>query len=143
MKTKKPSAIVYGWYKEGEELLQSDIYWEEMLEEDVVIISLPYNDTVFEDYSKHRPDLIISIGIEINVPHYQLKKIHRHYDEPLIDNVLANIIVCQTVFTSCEVIRPRFSIFTPVYKTGERIRRTYQSLKEQIWTNWEWIVVDD
>jgi glycosyltransferase involved in cell wall biosynthesis len=30
-----------------------------------------------------------------------------------------------------------------VYKTGERIRRTYQSLKEQIWTNWEWIVVDD
>jgi len=143
MKTKKPSAIVYGWYKEGEELLQTDIYWEEMLEDDVVVISLPYNDTVFEDYSKYRPDLIISIGIEINVPHYQLSKIHRHYDEPLIDNILANIIVCQTVFTSCEVIRPRFSVFTPTYKTGERIRRTYQSLKEQIWTNWEWIVVDD
>jgi len=143
MKTKKPSAIVYGWYKEGEELLQSDIYWEEKLEDDVVIISLPYNNTVFEDYSKYRPDLIISIGIEINVPHYQLEKIHRHYDEPLIDNILANIIVCQTVFTGCEVIRPRFSIFTPVYKKGERIRRTYQSLKEQVWTNWEWIVVDD
>ena len=108
MKTKKPSAIVYGWYKEGEELLQSDIYWEEKLEDDVVIISLPYNNTVFEDYSKYRPDLIISIGIEINVPHYQLEKIHRHYDEPLIDNILANIIVCQTVFTSCEVIRPKY-----------------------------------
>ena len=24
MKTKKPSAIVYGWYKEGEEIITSD-----------------------------------------------------------------------------------------------------------------------
>ena len=56
---------------------------------------------------------------------------------------MANIIVCQSVFKNCEVMRPRFSVFTPVYKTGERIRRTYESLKNQIWTNWEWVVVDD
>ena len=129
MKTKKPSAIVYGWYKEEEELLQSDVYWEENLHEDVVVISLPYKDTVVEDYSKYRPDLIVSIDIEINVPHYQLKKIHRHYEDPIPDNVLANIIVCQTVFTSCEVIRPRFSVFTPVYKTGERITRTNSTFR--------------
>ena len=91
MKTKKPSAIVYGWYKHGEEILQSDVYWEESLYDDVIIISLPYTDNVFEDYSKYRPDLIISIGDEINVPHYQLEKIHRHYNTPMEDNVLANI----------------------------------------------------
>ena len=79
MKTKKPSAIVYGWYKQGEEILQSDVYWEEGLFDDVIVISLPYEDNVIGDYSKYQPDLIISIGNEINVPHFQLEKFHRHY----------------------------------------------------------------
>ena len=143
MKTKKPSAIVYGWYKEGEELLVSDVYFEERLFDDVVVYSLPYTDSVVEDYSKYRPDLIISMGGDINIPHYQLRRIHIQLDEFVEDNILANIIVCQSVFRSCEVIRPRFSMFTPVYKTGERINRTYEGLKNQTWTNWEWVVVDD
>jgi len=143
MKTKKPSAIVYNWYKEGEEILISDIYFQENLYDEVVVYSLPYTDNVVEDYSKYQPDLIVSFGIDINVPHYQLQQIHLKYDEMLPDNVLANVIVCQTVFRSCKVNRPRFSVFTPVYKTGERIRRTYESLVKQTWTNWEWVVVDD
>jgi glycosyltransferase involved in cell wall biosynthesis len=143
MKTKKPSAIVYNWYKQGEELLVSDVYFEEYLHDDVVVYSLPYTDNVFEDYSKYQPDLIISFGLDINVPHYQLQQIHIKQDEMVPDNVLANIIVCQTVFRACKINRPRFSIFTPTYKTGERIRRTYESLANQTWTNWEWVVVDD
>ena len=143
MKTKKPSAIVYGWYKQGEEILISDVYFEEGLQDEVVVYSLPYTDNVIEDYSKYQPDLIISFFDEINVPHYFLKKIHIHSDELHSDNILANIIVCQTVFRHTKVNRPRFSVFTPVYKTGERIKRTYQSLVNQTLTNWEWIVVDD
>jgi glycosyltransferase involved in cell wall biosynthesis len=142
MKTKKPSAIVYGWYKEGIEILDSDVYFEEGLFEKVEVISLPEGD-VFEDYSLYRPDLIISINKEVKIPNYQLEQIHIHLDEMFGDNVLANIIVCQTVFRSCKVIRPRFSIFTPTYKTGERLYRTYESLKKQVWTNWEWVIVDD
>ena len=143
MKTKKPSAIVYGWYKEGEELLESDVYFEEHLYDEVQIYSLPKTEDVIADYTKYRPDLIISIGEEVTIPHFQLERIHIHLEEIQSDNVLANIIVCQTVFRSCEVIRPRFSIFTPIYKTGERILRTYESLMKQIWTNWEWVVLDD
>ena len=143
MKTKKPSAIIYGWYKEGEELLESDVYFEEHLYDEVQIYSLPTPENVVEYYTKYRTDLIISIGEEIDVSHYQLGRIHIHLPEVLSDNVLANIIVCQTVFRSCEVIRPRFSIFTPIYKTGERILRTYEGLKNQRWTNWEWVVLDD
>ena len=96
-----------------------------------------------EDYSKYKPDLIISFGVDVNIPHYQLQEIYIGYQETLPDNILANVIVCQTVFRSCKVNRPRFSVFTPVYQTGERIRRTYQSLVNQTWTNWEWVVVDD
>jgi glycosyltransferase involved in cell wall biosynthesis len=143
MKTKKPSAIVYNWNGEGEITLVSDVYFEENLFDDVIVYSLPYTNNVLEDYSKYKPDLIISFGVDVNIPHYQLQEIYIPHPEILPDNILANIIVCQTVFRSCKVNRPRFSVFTPVYQTGERIRRTYQSLVNQTWTNWEWVIVDD
>lgn len=143
MKTKKPSAIVYNWDREGEVTLISDVYFEEYLHDEVIIYSLPYTDNVVGDYSRYKPDLIVSIGMDINIPHYHLRNIHIGYPNLLPDNILANDIVCNTVFRHCEVNRPRFSIFTPTYKTGERIKRTYDSLAKQTFTNWEWVVVDD
>ena len=41
MITKKPSAVVYGWYKLGNELLETDVYHEESLWDEVKIYSLP------------------------------------------------------------------------------------------------------
>lgn len=38
---------------------------------------------------------------------------------------------------------PLVSVFTPAYKTGDRILRPYESLKAQIHKNWEWVIVDD
>lgn len=143
MNTKKPSAIVYGWPVQGEIILFSDIYWEESLYDEVVIYSLPDRDNVVDDYTQYKPDLIISFGKEVNVPHFHLTRYHIHYNELLPDVVLANVVVCQSVFRNTTYFRPRFSVFTPTYKTGERIRRTYESLKNQRWNNWEWIVVDD
>ena len=143
MKTKKPSAILYNWYKQGEELLETTIYHEERLYDQVEIFSLPYNNSVVEDFTKYRPDLIISFGLEIEVPHFQLQRIHTHFDEMKSDDDLANFIVKNAIFKNIEVQRPRFSIFTPTYKTNERIIRAYESLKKQIWTNWEWVIVDD
>jgi len=143
MKTKKPSAIVYNWYKQGEELLETSIYSEEGLFDEVVIYSLPYENTVFEDYTKYRPDIIISFGEQINIPQFQLQRIYSNFKDMLGDYELANKICELAINTNLIFPRPRFSVFTPVYKTGERIRRTYESLKNQIWTNWEWVVVDD
>jgi hypothetical protein len=40
-------------------------------------------------------------------------------------------------------VRPMFSAFTGTYKTGERIKRTYQGLKDQTYPHWEWVVIDD
>lgn len=35
------------------------------------------------------------------------------------------------------------SIITPTYNSSEHIRATYNSIKEQSHTNWEWLVTDD
>ena len=144
MKTKKPSAIVYGWDTIGTETLISDVYFEEALYDEVIVYSLPYTDNVFEDYTKYKPNLIISLGdTKIETRDFQLSRIHVDYDYIPEDNVLANIIVCQSVFRGTTYFRPRFSIFTPTYQTGERIRRTYESLANQTFGNWEWVIVDD
>lgn len=143
MKTIKPTAIVYNWYKQGEEMLESNIYHEEALFDDVIVYSLPDRNRVFDDYSKYRTDLIISFGKPVEIPHYQLKRIHINFPEMISDYELANSIVTNTINNSNKQLRPRFSIFTPTYKTGERIKRTYESLKNQTFSNWEWVVVDD
>jgi len=143
MKTKKPTAIVYGWDRTGHHTLTSDVYWEEGLHESVEIYSLTYDGNMELDFTKYKPDLIISFGLDIPINNYRLLRIFRYYQQQLPDSVLANDIVCQTVFKSCEVIRPRFSIFTPTYNTGDKIYRTYESLKNQIHKNWQWVVVDD
>lgn len=38
---------------------------------------------------------------------------------------------------------PLVSVYTGTYNTGDYLRDTYQSLKEQTYVNWEWVVVDD
>lgn len=143
MKTKKPSAIVYGWHQFGQEIIFSDVYFEEHLEDEVFVYSLPFKNDVVKDFTKYQPDLIVSIGEEIDIPHDFLKRIHIHLDENPPLNVLANIIVCQSIFRNTEYNRPKFSLFTPTYKTGDRVKRTYESLKKQTFNNWEWVVVDD
>lgn len=35
------------------------------------------------------------------------------------------------------------SIITPVYNSEEYINATYESIRNQTYTNWEWIVIDD
>lgn len=35
------------------------------------------------------------------------------------------------------------SFFTPIYNTGEKLLRTYESIKNQTYINWEWIIVND
>ena len=144
MQTRKPSAIVYGWPIKGTLKLQSDIYYEEGLFDEVVVYSLVYNDTVIADYSLYRPDLIISLEKQINVNDSRLREISFVYNTQMPENVLANDIVVQSTFRNCSLSKPRFSVFTPTYNTDSiKINRMYDSLKAQTIQDWEWIIVDD
>ena len=144
MITRKPSAIVYGWPTKGSVTLQSDIYFEERLYDEVQVYSLDYSNNVIADYSKYKPDLIISIIDEINVPDERLREISFIYSDQVPGNILANDIVAQSTFRNCSLSRPKFSIFTPTYDTRpDRLKRLYESLKNQTMGNWEWVVVDD
>jgi glycosyltransferase involved in cell wall biosynthesis len=155
-KTSLPTALVYGWNRFGRYELESDVYWEENLIEKVVIHSYRTDKNVKAHLSKHKPDIILVFG---EIPQ-NLKELSKRTDisskivqrdEIFDDNVIANIIVCQSTFWACKSQKeiygnkdnPILSIFTPTYKTEKRIFRTYKSLVEQTYQNWEWVVVDD
>jgi len=143
LKTKKPSAIVYGWYKLGTFTLISDVYYEENLLDEVIVYSLPFTNNINNDFSRYRPDIIMSCDESIvSNNKIILNRIVRYNSFPP-DNVLANDIVCQSTFRNCQNINPKFSVFTPTYNTGEKIYRTYESLKNQTLNDWEWVVLDD
>jgi glycosyltransferase involved in cell wall biosynthesis len=143
MKTKKPSAIVYGWRELGTFTLTSDVYYEENLLDEVVVYSLPYTDDISKDFSVYKPDVIMGCDDRVSSNNKIISnRIIRYLSFPP-DNVLANDIVCQSTFKNCQNIKPKFSIFTPTYNTGERIYRTYESLKKQTLDDWEWVIVDD
>ena len=143
MKTKKPSAIVYNWDRKGVFEIQSEIYCEENLIDYVTIYSLNDIDNLIKDYSKYQPDLIISFGNRIVLDSKILNLRYINYDKIINDVELANEIVKRGTFINCENPKPQFSIFTPTYNIGERILRTYDSILNQSFTDWEWIVVDD
>lgn len=143
IKVKKPKAICYGLEKKGEFSLNSDIYYQENLIDEVYIYSLEDNEDLFLSYSKYVPDIIINLNKkDLISDHPEINNLIVNYKEDVYDNILANIIVCQSIFRNRDYI-PKFSVFTPCYKTGEKIKRTYKSLLEQTFIDWEWIVIDD
>jgi glycosyltransferase involved in cell wall biosynthesis len=145
LKVKKPKAIVYGWTSVGIFDIPTDVYFEEGLYYESSVISLEWKDTLEKDFCEYSPDLIISIGLDINVPEYLLNRYFFYQDTPQT-HVLANDIVCQSTFTASRLLekRPYFSIFTPVYNTPHSsINRAYQSLCNQTYKDWEWVILDD
>lgn len=143
MKTKKPIAIVYNWNKFGEFTLRSEIYHEENLYDEVIVHSLKFPENIIEDVSRIKPDLIISFGTNLNLENETLQKRYIYYPNEIDEIILANDIIVQTTFINCEYPRPKFSIFTSTYNTGEKILRTYESIKNQTFSDWEWVVLDD
>ena len=141
--TKKPSAIVYNWYKLGTFTLRSGIYHQENLFDEVLVYSIEETGSVEEDFSKYRPDVIISFGKDLVIKDPVIRPMYFKYESMVEDIILSNDIVAQSTFRNCIYYRPKFSVFTPTYNTGEKIRRTYQSLVDQICSSWEWVVTDE
>ena len=157
-----PSALVYGWHKFGEHKIQSNLYWEEGLNEDVQVYS--YERVQEKDFTshlaQHNPDVIITIGgtraswkwIAKEIPQRVISTKWIHYTLPQDKLTMANDIARYATFWACNsypliyqnIDQPTFSVFTGAYKTDEfRIMRSYNSMVNQTYSNWEWVVVDD
>jgi glycosyltransferase involved in cell wall biosynthesis len=99
-----------------------------------------------------RPQVFITVGNRSSFPKlkeapFEVRKRWIHYDTlPDLNQLGLDAYDCylRNLFNGHEAEEePLVTVFTPAYKTGEKIHRPFRSLQEQTFTNWEWIIVDD
>lgn len=75
----------------------------------------------------------------------RLQWLHISDNEINIDkfNSMVNHCYMSVVTLPQETVRPIFSIFTTCYKSYDKIRRAYDSIKLQKLKHWEWVILDD
>ncbi len=98
-----------------------------------------------------RPHVIFSFGSSDTYPALMampldVRRRWLHYETPPapVDLAQTALAVYVDVATNDRFpSTPLVSVFTPTYRTGERLARPFQSLLAQTYTNWEWVVYDD
>ncbi len=121
-------------------------------------IKLPYETRIVDDsagimpaIAEFRPDIIMTTGFipgALGSASFELRKrwIHMSADTKPEDAMRA-IENCYNFNLwnehQYQKTNPLISVFTGSYNTGDYLRDTYQSLREQKYSNWEWVVVDD
>jgi hypothetical protein len=101
---------------------------------------------------RDKPQVLITLGKLSSFPNlskapFEVRKRWLHYDI-LPDLTQLGIDAYNCYLRNLFDVRegdenPLVTVFTPAFKTGEKIFRPFLSLKEQTYSDWEWIIVDD
>jgi glycosyltransferase involved in cell wall biosynthesis len=98
------------------------------------------------------PQAIVTIGkMEsftklMAAPYYVRRKwIHKNTVAELTGSAIFYCFLLAAIPESVQKPAPRkISVFTPVYNTGrDKLLRTYRSLLQQSYKDWEWVIADD
>lgn len=138
---------------------------KEKLNEIIIPNCEHYEANTFEWYCYDNDDTLNDILIKINpqviLTYGEPKNYTKIWNVPLeirkrwialgIDQEISGDIIAMQIVNCylANTLEKRFpneplvSVFTPTYKTGDKIQRPYKSLLEQTYKNWEWILYDD
>lgn len=108
------------------------------------------DDNLYEILAKDRPNVIVTFGQQTDFPllvsaPFDVRKRWVNYEDTknlaekgrgAFHCFLHSALEKRTAF-------PLVTVFTPAYKTGDKIRRPYESLRAQTYSNWEWVIMDD
>lgn len=108
-------------------------------------------NNIFIDIAIFQPDVIVTSaflpGVLMNSG-ISIRKRWIHVDGGAAAEAVAGAI--ESCYTANlwgrhkgEDIEPLVSVYTGTFNTGDFLRDTYQSLREQTYPNWEWVVIDD
>ena len=114
-------------------------------------LPLNWGDKVFETIAQFQPDVIVTSGDipdELNNAAFEIRKrwIDISADTP-IREVERQIEFCYNTNLwgnhPNDNNYPLITVFTPTYNSNVFIDDAYQSLLDQSYKNWEWVIVDD
>ena len=101
--------------------------------------------------ARFKPDVIVSstfIPGALNLSGFEIRKRWLHIKpETPIEAATNAIEICYSSIMwkphPYAKDNPLISVYTPTYNTGDFLRDTYASLRDQTYCNWEWVVIDD
>lgn len=119
-------------------------YWEDRL----VVESAENDSKITKLLATYNPDAIISVGgdyerfgkLSSKSLDTRSRWIHLKESSDLTGDLAYNLSMDSILSNDTSSL---ISFFTPTYNTGEKLINTYESLKEQTYPNWEWVIVDD
>ena len=104
-------------------------------------------DSILQSFN---PDSIVTIGENFNnfpvlaSKHFDIRRKWIHLQEiPANIGDIAYKVASNAMLTMKDENNPFVSFFSPIYNTGDRLWRTYESLRLQTFSNWEWVMVND
>lgn len=110
----------------------------------------PDDSKLYEIISKDRPSAIVSFGDVKNFKNLErapefLRQIWLHFDN-MRDleekgGLVFNCFFYNAVFPKKS--KPLVSVFTPAFKSGDKIAKPFRSLLSQTYGDWEWVIIDD
>jgi len=118
-------------------------------EDDSLDVLTIKNDNNIQKYiTKFNPDAIVSISDDWrNFPNLAEQPLHirsKWITIPAIDENTGEYAYQCAMQNILKMDNSKLiSYFTPIYNTGEKLLKTYQSLQNQTYTNWEWVLVND
>ena len=119
---------------------------------------LPYNvvhlegtPNLLETIAIFRPDVIVTSDFvpgSLTLACHELRKRWIHVPpEVSTEDLCARVESCYSfnIWTEHQFSKdhPMVSVYTPTHDTGDYLQDTFQSLRDQTYANWEWVVVDD
>ena len=143
-KAKVPKVLYIGSDKPELKSIQSETYEDTSLEVRYLKNDIDVNEII----ANFKPDSIITIGgsdsdyKNLFTNTYDVRKRWLHFDKT-DDNTGTYAYNCAMTQILKQDNSKLISYFTPTYNTGVRLYETYQSLLNQTYQNWEWVIVDD
>lgn len=110
----------------------------------------PTDDKLYEILAKDRPTAIVTFGEyqkfrKINEAPFCVKRMWVNFED--MSNLSASgihtfeCLLHNMVEPKQDV--PLVTVFTPAYKSGDKIMKPFHSLVNQTYKDWEWVIVDD
>lgn len=121
------------------------------LPSDYHVRRLDHVSNVLTEIATFRPDVIVTSCVVpglLKSAHFDVRKRWIHVEPGTESQTVVNSIeTCYSFLLWSkhpeEDKNALISVYTGTFNTGDYLFDTYRSLKEQTYTNWEWVVVDD
>jgi glycosyltransferase involved in cell wall biosynthesis len=108
------------------------------------------DDNFYSILAKDRPNVVISFGRQTDFPNlltapFEIRKRWLNFDNvnDLADKGRGTFFCFLNSALEKREDFPLVTVFTPAYRTGNKIRRPFESLVAQTYKDWEWVIMDD